>query len=83
MKKLFALLFVLLLAACSATAPNDIEPTTKPVTADTTTTDTKPDLSLPITPAATAAEAGIARDRDWTQGASDPLITIIEYGDFQ
>lgn len=23
------------------------------------------------------------RDRDWTKGATDPLITVIEYGDFQ
>ncbi len=23
------------------------------------------------------------RDRDWTKGTADPLITIIEYGDFQ
>lgn len=23
------------------------------------------------------------RDRDWAKGAEDPLITVIEYGDFQ
>ncbi len=37
----------------------------------------------PITPAETAAEAGVVRDRDWTKGTDEPLITIIEYGDFQ
>ncbi|MCB8989103.1 MAG: hypothetical protein H6665_00660, partial [Ardenticatenaceae bacterium] len=36
-----------------------------------------------ITPATNSIEAGIVRDRDWKQGAADPLITIIEYGDFQ
>jgi hypothetical protein len=36
-----------------------------------------------ISPAETVAEAGVIRDRDWTKGAEDPLITIIEYGDFQ
>ena len=34
-------------------------------------------------PATNVAEASIVRDRDWTIGADDPLVTIIEYGDFQ
>jgi len=33
--------------------------------------------------AATMAEAAVVRDTDWVKGAADPLVTIIEYGDFQ
>ncbi len=36
-----------------------------------------------ITPATTPAEADIVRSRDYVIGASDPAVTIIEYGDFQ
>jgi hypothetical protein len=34
-------------------------------------------------PAKNVDEAGIVRERDWKIGADDPLVTIIEYGDFQ
>ncbi len=34
-------------------------------------------------PATNVDEASIVRERDWTIGADDPLVTIIEYGDFQ
>ena len=34
-------------------------------------------------PATTVEEASIVRDRDWTKGTDDPLVSIIEYGDFQ
>jgi hypothetical protein len=37
----------------------------------------------PITVANSPQEAGVVRDRDWSKGAEDPLVTIIEYGDFQ
>lgn len=33
--------------------------------------------------ALTPEEAGRVRDRDWVKGATDPKVTIIEYGDFQ
>lgn len=36
-----------------------------------------------MTPATTPAEAAQVRSQDWTLGADDPLVTIIEYGDFQ
>ncbi len=36
-----------------------------------------------ITPAITPAEAAQVRPQDWAIGADDPLVTIIEYGDFQ
>ncbi len=41
------------------------------------------DLPTATFPATTIAEAAILRDSDWIDGASDPAITIIEYGDFQ
>jgi PBP1b-binding outer membrane lipoprotein LpoB len=39
--------------------------------------------AIPGFPATTVAEASIVRDRDWTQGTADPIVAIIEYGDFQ
>ncbi len=46
-----------------------------------------PDISITndaaITPATTPAEAAQVRPQDWAIGANDPLVTIIEYGDFQ
>lgn len=40
-------------------------------------------VDIPNFPATTVQEASVVRDRDWTQGTDDPLVTIIEYGDFQ
>ena len=34
-------------------------------------------------PATNPTEAAVIRDRDWVLGAEEPLISIIEYGDFQ
>ena len=34
-------------------------------------------------PATTAEEANIVREVDYFKGAEEPLVTIIEYGDFQ
>lgn len=31
----------------------------------------------------TPQEASIVREQDYTKGAEDPTVTIIEYGDFQ
>lgn len=39
--------------------------------------------AIPGFPATSVQEAGIVRDRDWTQGTDDPIVAIIEYGDFQ
>lgn len=36
-----------------------------------------------VFPATTPAEAAIVRPQDWTLGAANPIVTIIEYGDFQ
>ena len=41
------------------------------------------DLTAPVEPTSDSAVAGIIRDRDWTKGSDDPMVTIIEYGDFQ
>jgi PBP1b-binding outer membrane lipoprotein LpoB len=38
---------------------------------------------IPGFPATTVQEASIVRERDWKKGAEDPLVSIIEYGDFQ
>lgn len=34
-------------------------------------------------PAKTAEEAAIVRQQDWQKGAVEPIVVIIEYGDFQ
>ena len=47
--------------------------------ADTSSSSTHADY----TPASTPAEAGIVRDFDQVKGAADPVVTIIEYGDYQ
>ncbi len=46
-----------------------------------------PPSSAPInpnfTPATTTAEAAIIRSSDWVEGATEPTVTIVEYGDYQ
>ncbi|MEZ4590004.1 MAG: hypothetical protein R3D55_02490 [Chloroflexota bacterium] len=34
-------------------------------------------------PVSSIPEAAVVRQQDWREGATDPLIVIIEYGDFQ
>ncbi len=34
-------------------------------------------------PATDVDEAALLREQDWRHGATDPLVVIIEYGDFQ
>lgn len=36
-----------------------------------------------FSPAATLAEAAEERERDYAKGSENPVLTIIEYGDFQ
>jgi hypothetical protein len=36
-----------------------------------------------FSPASTVAEAAVVRQQDWRKGAVDPIVVIIEYGDFQ
>ena len=91
MRKLLLIpLLLLLLAACGTqetAEPADEAPKDSSETEDVSESAVENEISSvsagPITPAETVAEAGVIRDRDWTKGAEDPLITIIEYGDFQ
>ncbi|MEM7112900.1 MAG: hypothetical protein AAF614_10750 [Chloroflexota bacterium] len=39
--------------------------------------------SADLSPEELLADASLVRTEDWAKGSSDPLITIIEYGDFQ
>lgn len=41
------------------------------------------ELAQPIQPSTDPVVAGEIRARDWTKGADDPAVVIIEYGDFQ
>jgi len=90
MRKLLLLPLLLLLVACGApevaeTIDEPAEENAEPAAVSEAAAEDQPaaqsgDSSIP---AKTAAEAGAIRDRDWTMGAEDPLVTIIEYGDFQ
>lgn len=98
MKKiLFFVFLIMLLAACgSGTAEL---PTTKPQApaanpaadeaTDSAKTEAEPAAEEPKSetdasfPAANVAGAAVVRERDWMKGAEEPIITIIEYGDFQ
>ena len=97
MKRIILLLIIgLLLTACGSTATETAvtvpEEPARPETAvpeEESAVETEPDTlstesnAIPGFPAATVQEASIVRDRDWTKGTDDPLVTIIEYGDFQ
>ena len=90
MRKLLLIPLLLLLVACGAPATSVTSDQPAGEDAEPTTVSEAPPESQAemvsgdsITPAKTAAEAGVIRDRDWTKGAEDPLITIVEYGDFQ
>ncbi len=82
MRRVIWLLFgVLFLAACGAATPSAspnataVSPTAAPSTAD----QAAPTQDLTVT----LEEASIVRERDWVKGATVPVVTIIEYGDFQ
>ncbi|MCA9949236.1 MAG: hypothetical protein KDE48_06310 [Anaerolineales bacterium] len=98
MKKVAFLLIALLLVACNATTDPNAAPTDVTVSENTAeqsgTTEAQPEetgetaVSSDSTGnefniATTPEEAGRVRDRDWVKGATDPKVTIIEYGDFQ
>ena len=90
MRKLWLLPFLILLAACASGGGAPIESQGEP--------DVESSTSVPESPSAVAqmeplnneivigknpADASAVRDRDWTEGAEDPVVSIIEYGDFQ
>jgi hypothetical protein len=94
-KYVVLLLLMMLLVACGTSeVPEPTEPANAengaPTAVSESSTGEKSSSGAPpavtgdaITAAETAAEASVLRDRDWTKGAEDPLVTIIEYGDFQ
>ena len=80
MKRVF-LLFLLFLAACGGTEPDTaVSPTGEdsPIQANT-----GGDTAVTFAPAVTVDEAAQLREFDQTHGAAEPVVTIIEYGDFQ
>lgn len=90
MRKILFIPFLLLLAACGAA--QEIAPTAEienedslQVTSDEPAEVAESDsrVNESITISKNPADAGVVRSRDWTKGTDDPLITIIEYGDFQ
>ncbi len=97
MKRVIFLLMAGLLVACGGSVGEtpaeavDVQPTAvieEPVSeeSDATAPESAPNNSTPATTveiSTTPEEAGIVRDQDWTIGADEPSVTIIEYGDFQ
>ncbi len=70
-----------------ATALDDEEGEIEEVVEEEETAVSPPPSSTPInpnfTPATTTAEAAIIRSSDWVEGATEPTVTIVEYGDYQ
>lgn len=90
MRKIWLLPFLFLLVACGTGggAPTESQQSAgsdNPVSEAGESSDTASAQSLDnaITIGKNPAEAGVIRDRDWTKGSDDPIVTIIEYGDFQ
>ncbi len=89
MRKLLLLPLLLLLVACGAPAVTDDDAAAPnssdeaAVEVDSVTDDTEQAKEHTVDTGTTPAEAAIIREQDQSKGASDPLITIIEYGDFQ
>ncbi|WP_420631287.1 hypothetical protein [Candidatus Leptofilum sp.] len=98
MKKAVWLLVLLTLMACGPSttelappetnANNDTAVSTTNETADTNETFSNPSLPAAtnldgFVPANSMEQAIQAREQDWGKGAADPLVVIIEYGDFQ
>jgi hypothetical protein len=94
MKKLIWLALIILLAACGS-ADNDAAtlPVGTAVTAptdgddsaetDNTAAVAQPGTAAEFVTAVTIEQAAQTKPTDQTKGATDPLVTIIEYGDFQ
>ncbi len=96
-KLLFFVFLIMLLAACGGgtaelptTEPQ--APAANPTTdeaADSAETEAEPVAEEPQPetdasfPAANVADAAVIRQQDWVKGAEEPIVTIIEYGDYQ
>ena len=96
MKRILLLFAIMLMvAACGSTSDEPTKPATAVAennsVAEDAPEETAAESAAPSEevaaianfPATNVAEASIVRDRDWTIGATDPLVAIIEYGDFQ
>jgi len=96
MKKMFLLLLLAsLLAACGQSvgeptnAPATAVPATQPPAEEEEEQADNPPAAAPPAEAgsyiiaSSVAEAAQVRATDWAKGATDPLVSIIEYGDFQ
>ncbi|GJM42194.1 MAG: hypothetical protein DHS20C20_24760 [Ardenticatenaceae bacterium] len=99
MKKAILLLLLASLLACgpgttdTQPANTDAEEETAVSTTEETAetnddTPSQPLVLLPknfddFSPASTVEEAAVIREQDWQKGAADPVVVIIEYGDFQ
>ena len=75
----------------TAVAPTEViveteEPETEePLDANNETAQSAPPAANlgDFSPASTVEEAAVVRQQDWRKGATDPIVVIIEYGDFQ
>jgi len=90
MRKIWLVPLLLLLAACGATASPTAAPAnsenfaaeTPAEAADTAVTQSS-ESPAEVAPSSSPAAAAVVRDQDWTKGPDDPVVSIIEYGDFQ
>lgn len=98
MKKVLWLLLLATFVACGPTTTELVPPditdnvdTAVSPTDETAETEAAADeSSVPVAtnqddfvPASNITEASLIRVQDWQKGATDPLVVIIEYGDFQ
>ncbi|MBK8985933.1 MAG: peptidylprolyl isomerase [Chloroflexi bacterium] len=75
------LIGLLFLVACGAA-----ETAVPPSTPDNEAATAVPPTAVPVTDAdadSFLAQASIVREQDWVKGATTPVVTIIEYADFQ
>lgn len=95
MKRFVLLVGMLLLAACGPAAetapPAAVEEPSAPEVGASAPAMSEPaapetavgDAGRTFTPGTTPAEAAVVRPTDWTLGSETPVVSIIEYGDFQ
>ncbi|MFL7837515.1 MAG: hypothetical protein ACK2T4_09060 [Candidatus Promineifilaceae bacterium] len=91
-KYLILALLILLLAACGSTTGSSTttgEEATTAVDNSVTPTEEKDNNestqtgSISVITGSTPEEASVVREQDHILGAEEPVVTIIEYGDFQ
>ena len=91
MRKFLILPLLLLLAACGSAAVPEatVAPQSPPADAPAAESEAQAANESSsravddVVTGTTPQEAGVARDQDHIKGAADPLVTIVEYGDFQ